>query len=258
MRAVSDSDIARQVQSAFLPKTCRSCKGVRLAAKHVMSEGIGGDLYDFVPGPGKLYSLVIGDVVGHGLLSALVMSLIFGAIHTLGPRTGSSIDVVRLVNNLLCNMNEEMQSPVLLCSLFYGVMDPQQRQMTYTNAGHPPPLVWFRDQEVRQLGPTCPLLGVSRQIEFADANLSLKDIHRMLLYTDGMTEASDEAGQLFGTAGIVKTLSLCERQSPEESLNRLFQKVLDWVKGTPKDDLTGILADFVDAELDPCQGSQSA
>jgi len=248
MATASNFEIARHVQSAFLPKTCRSCKGICLAAKHVMSEGIGGDLYDFVPGPGGVYSLVIGDVVGHDLLSALVMSLIFGAVHTVGPRTDSPADVVGLVNDLLCEMNEQIRSPVLMCSLFYGTVDPAQRRMIYTNAGHPSPLIWSRNQHMDQLAPTCPVLGVSRQTKLSNTSLSLEDIDRMLLYTDGVTEACDQTDHVFGTDGIVNTLSSCEKHSPEASLNRLFEKILTWVNGVPKDDMTAILADFTNSQ----------
>jgi len=242
---VSDFEIARHVQSAFLPKTCRSCEGVDVAARHVMSEGIGGDLYDFVSGPGNRYSIVIGDVVGHGLFSALVMSLIFGAVHTAGAKAAAPAEIARLVNELLCDLNEELRSLILMCSLFYGTVRPEQHRMIYASAGHPSPLMWFDSRQTGQLEATCPMLGVTRKINFSESSLSLKGVRRIIFYTDGVTEARDEKGRFFGTAGIVNVLSSCEKLNPDASLDRLFKAVMAWVQGTARDDMTAILADFV-------------
>ena len=99
-------EIARQVQAAFLPKTCNVCTGAQVVAQHLMSNGVGGDLYDFVPHDDQTYSFVIGDVIVHELFSALVMSLIFGTIHAVGPKADSPLNIITVVNNLLCELNE--------------------------------------------------------------------------------------------------------------------------------------------------------
>ena len=148
--SATEIEVARRVQAAFLPKTCEVCTGIQVVARHRMSRGIGGDLYDFIPGKDGTYSLVIGDVIGHELFSALVMSLIFGAIHAVGPRSGSPVDVVKLVNDLVCRLNDELRSGVLLCSLFYGTVDPRQQQMEYVNAGHPAPILWRGDGSMEE------------------------------------------------------------------------------------------------------------
>jgi sigma-B regulation protein RsbU (phosphoserine phosphatase) len=217
---------------------------VELAAKHVMSEGIGGDLYDFVLAPNGCYSLVIGDVVGHELFSALVMSLIFGAVHTAGPKAAAPVEILALINELLCDLNDQMRSPTLMCSLFYGTVHPTQRHMVYANAGHPAPLIWSHSRQVEELKPTCPVLGVSREVELSETTLSLEGVRRLLLYTDGITEARNDAGHFFGTANIMEALSSCELSSPKALLNRLFERILSWTNNRPSDDATAILAEF--------------
>ncbi|MBN1345446.1 MAG: serine/threonine-protein phosphatase [Phycisphaerae bacterium] len=236
--------MAKQVQAALLPTICHRCSGAHVVARHQMSQAVGGDLYDFVPAEGGRYSLVIGDVSGHEVFSALVMSLVFGAIHTAGPKAVSPLDVIALVNDLLCDLNDEMRSYFMTSSLFFGTVDPRRKTMVYANAGHPPPVVYRRDDQIYELGATCPVLGVTRQLDRSEACVDLKDAHRLLLYTDGISEAHDAAGGFLGAEGIIDILSSSSNLSVEATLDRLFERALAITDGREVDDMTAVLADF--------------
>lgn len=237
--------IAQRVQEAFLPKTCPTCKSVRLAARHEMSNGIGGDLYDFVPLGEHRYSLVIGDVIGHDMTSALVMSLIFGAVHTAGPRAGSPIDVLELVNQMLCDMNEKMSTHTLVCSLFLGVVDADAQEIRYANAGHPGPLFLDHGGDVHELDSTCALLGVDSRLERDVERLDLRPMRRGLLYTDGVTEAR-RGETCFGEKRLAGHLRETREQSVHDAIDEIRTSVLDFADGQLADDMTLVLADFGD------------
>lgn len=238
------TEVAKQVQAALLPKICHRCSGAHVVARHRMSQAVGGDLYDFVAAERGRYSLVIGDVVGHEVFSALVMSLVFGAIHTAGPKAVSPLHVIAFVNDLLCDLNDEMRSHLMITSLFFGTVDPRRKTMVYANAGHPPPVVYRRDDRIYELGATCPVLGVTRQLDRSEACVDLKDVHRLLLYTDGISEARDAAGRFLGAEGIIEILSSCRDLSVEATLDRLFERALGIVDVRQADDMTAVLADF--------------
>lgn len=237
--------IAQRVQEAFLPKTCPTCKSVRLAARHEMSNGIGGDLYDFVPLGEHRYSLVIGDVIGHDMTSALVMSLIFGAVHTAGPRAGSPVDVLELVNQMLCDMNEKMRTHTLVCSLFLGVVDADAQQIQYANAGHPGPLLLDEDDRIHTLNSTCALLGVDPALERDVRKLDLRRMRRGLLYTDGVTEAR-RGDAFFGEERLAAKLRQTRSQSVHDAIDEIRTSLLDFADGQLADDMTLVLADFGD------------
>ncbi len=147
---------------------------------------------------------MIGDVNEHEVFSALVMSLVFGAIHTADPKAVSPRDVIALVNDLLCDLNDEMRSYFMTSRLFFGTVDPRQKTMVYANAGHPPPVVYRRDDQIYELGATCPVLGVTRQLDRSEARVDWKDVHRLLLYTNGISEAHNAAGESLLRQAVTK------------------------------------------------------
>jgi sigma-B regulation protein RsbU (phosphoserine phosphatase) len=210
-----------------------------------MSNGVGGDLYDFFPCDRGRYSLVIGDVIGHELFSALVMWLVVGAVRAAGPTANSPIDVLSLVNTLLCDLNDELQSTVLTCSLFLGTVDPQRRWMAYANAGHPAPLAWRLGGAIHEMhSARVPILGVDRDFMGAEHRLDLNDVDRLLLYTDGLSEARDRSGSFFDEEGIVDAVSSCKHLGVDAAADCVLDRVVEFADGRPSDDVTFVLAEF--------------
>jgi sigma-B regulation protein RsbU (phosphoserine phosphatase) len=236
--------IAQEIQAAFLPKGCPECARVRVATRHRMSRGVGGDLYDFVPGVGQRYSLVIGDVIGHELFSALVMSLIMGAVRAAARRVVSPVDVVSLVNDLLCGLNDQLRSRSLLCSLFFGIVDPVRHRLTYANAGHPAPIAWRRNGGIEELHATGSLLGLARNPDLVADGLDLNNVEHLLLYTDGVSDARDRDGRFFDKEGIIDAVSRCRHRGVERALDCAVEKVFAFAEGWPADDMTFVLADY--------------
>jgi serine phosphatase RsbU (regulator of sigma subunit) len=240
----AEIEVARRVQSAFLPSRCDACRGAHIAARHLMSRGIGGDYHDFLPRKDGRYTLVIGDVIGHELFSALVMSLIFGAVHTVGPEADSPLEVVRLVNSLLDRLNAQLRSHVLMSSLFVGAVEPDRKRLIYANAGHPPPLAQYHDGHIEDLAATCPILGVAPQLPLATQCLDLRRVHQILLYTDGLTEARDAKGRFLERDGAMDSLQAVQGLPVEQAVSEIVDRTIVFTGGQIADDITTVIVRF--------------
>jgi sigma-B regulation protein RsbU (phosphoserine phosphatase) len=237
-------EIARRLQDAFLPKTCPTCKGITAAARHVMSDGVGGDLHDFVRSSDGHYALVVGDVEGHGLVAALVMSLLFGTVHSADLATESAADVLKRANDLLGELNDQLRSEPVLCSLFFGSVDPQRHALRYANAGHPPPLLWRHDGRLERLNPTGGLLGLEPGAGYALGAIDLRGARRLLFYTDGVTEARDSHGRFFGESALIESVAAQADVPVETAIDRTISAVLSFAGGRLQDDATLVLVEF--------------
>ena len=182
----------RQIQDAFLPKTCPSCRDAQIVADQMTVGGVGGDFYDFPEVAGGLRGLIIGDVTGHGLRPALVMAMVFGLIRGAAPYADNPAERLLQINDLLTELNERLigEWGVTMCSMFYGVLDVPRRWLVYANAGHPPPIACLGDRcELSQLAAISPPLGVDPAASFKTRAVDLRDVRRMLFYTDGLLDA---------------------------------------------------------------------
>jgi sigma-B regulation protein RsbU (phosphoserine phosphatase) len=245
-RLADQRRIAQRVQEAFLPKGCPTCAATRVAARHVMSEGIGGDLYDFVPARGGHHALIVGDVIGHDLTAALVMSLIFGTVHTACPQAETPGEVIGVVNDLLCDLNDEMRYNTMVTSLVVALVNPYERTLRYVNAGHPAPLLARRGGHIEELMSNGMLLGVARDPEWSEGTCDLEAADRLLLYTDGAVEARDAQGQFFGTRRLADELIALRELRPDAAIEHMLDAVLAFGGGHPSDDITLIVADFLE------------
>ena len=217
--------IARDIQAALLPPKCKGCEGVSTAARRRTSQSVGGDFHDFVVAKDGRYSLIIGNVVGHGLHSALGMALVLGAIRVLGPASDSPFPVMQRINDLLCRINDRMRESVVLCSLFYGIVDPMQEVVHFCNAGHPYPLIWTHSGQVLKPWATCPPLGVAPELEGEAIPLPLGHVERTIFYTDGVTEARSPSGESLGVDRVQQVLEQTLHLPVEAQADALMAEV---------------------------------
>lgn len=201
---------ARQVgelQRALLPATLPRIAGMEIAASYEPLGRAGGDLYDFFPldecrkGHAEAGSLpsrwcvFIGDIEGHGLAAAVVMAIVHAVLNAYpSAEVGPS--------SLLMHLNQQLCGKKLggLVTAFLGIYDPASRQLVYSRAGHPPPLLKVAaDGSIRALDAVGSYpLGIDAADAFAEAVVQLGCGDNLLLYTDGVTEAQGEAARQFG------------------------------------------------------------
>ncbi len=194
----TELEFSAEVQRALLPQQDPAIPGLDVAAFSRPAQIIGGDYFDFFRFQGGSHGLVIADVMGHGFSASLLMSSLQTALHTLVPETDSTADVMQRVNRYyLHNINL-----TTFVTVFLGQFDPVRSLLTYCNAGHNPPLLYRGRPDgkspISWLQPTGAAIGVveNYQIQADQVELGKGDV--LLLYTDGLTEATNPGREQLG------------------------------------------------------------
>lgn len=241
-----DYELAEKVQQLLLPKSSPICNWCCIGVRNRMAVGLGGDYFDFITMPDECQSLFIGDVTGHGLHASVVMSLIYGFIHRAAMGGCNPLELVQQVNRFLIDFGERSQTidQYFSSSLFYGIISPETFDMHYVNAGHVPGLL-LRDGVVTELPSTGPPIGFFAAPEMHLQTFSLAKNDRLLLYTDGLIETTNDAGKPFGLPRLKKLLKSHTRADYLQFLEFLFKAHLDFgLTEQPDDDCSAIVVDF--------------
>ncbi len=199
--------IASDVQQKMLPGRLPVLPGLDISAHYVPSFELGGDFYDFIDLRGNL-GIAIGDVVGKGIAAGLLMASVRAAIRAYAQDVYDLDEIITRVNASLTADTRDHE----FATLFYGVLNPVQRRLTYCNAGHEPSLL-LRHGKVTMLQTDGMLLGVDATQRYTKHILDLRPGDRLLLYTDGMIDAMPREGRKFGRSRLIEafaqTADLC-------------------------------------------------
>jgi len=238
--------LAAQVQSALLPKSCLAdCPHHVADARNRMCAGVGGDFYDFLRINDEQIALLIGDVVGHGVRAALLMATIMGWLRSDPANRSRPGQVIAGLNNVLLDLNDKTGS-VLPCSMFYAVIDEPSGVAFFVNAGHPRPFLC--DKEIcstLHLGPRNMLLGVE-EFEPQEGCYTFAPGQRLVMYTDGIVEASNPQGDYFGEQRFHHVISQCADKEPSQLTAALFDSLDDFRQGAGQtDDETVVVVDRI-------------
>jgi len=234
-----DMEGAKDVQQAFFPPQgfsipCLSCETFYQPAR-----GIGGDYYDFLSLSGGRWGIAIGDVSGKGIGAALLMaslqaSLRAQALHPHSDLTALIGDVNRLVY--------ESSPTAFFASLFYAEYEPATRMLQYVNAGHNPPIILrlqMESCELFHLRAQAVPIGMFADTQFSATKFQLAKDDILVAYTDGITEAANASGELWGLERLERLLRSCNRMAPNEIVERILAEVSEFANGEPQhDDVT--------------------
>ena len=238
-RKKAELRIAHDIQMSFLPERLPEVPGVDLAALALPAKEVGGDFYDAIPLPGNRTALVIADVSGKGVPAALFMALsrTMMRANTLVPR--SAREAVSEANALIA---ADAKSGMFV-TLFYGVVDPGVKTLTYVNAGHNPPFL-FRAGGGRpvELKGTGIILGVMPEAEYGEETVTLASGDLLVCYTDGVTEAINPNEEQFGERRLIETIMGCRDLPAGEVIDRILEAVTQFSGDEPQfDDQTLIV-----------------
>jgi phosphoserine phosphatase RsbU/P len=224
------------IQRSLLPQELPKIPGLDLATYYQTSARAGGDYYDFFQLPDGFWGVLIADVSGHGTPAAVLMAVTHSIAHSYpGPSLRPS-EMLRYVNERLAR--GYTRDVGAFVTAFYGVYHPEGRRFTFANAGHPAPrLLHCTNGQLESLdGDRALPLGIFSEPQvYPEKTVEFIPGDQIVLYTDGITEAHNPQGQMFGTARLDQALSNCG-----VSANGLLQEVLDRVDtftaGRPADD----------------------
>jgi sigma-B regulation protein RsbU (phosphoserine phosphatase) len=201
---------------------------------------VGGDYYDYMALPGGRLALVIADVAGKGVSAALVMASLHGCIRAHAARhDGCCDEVLRMANALLYQATDAKYATV-----FYSVYDQATRRLSYANAGHPAPIV-ARRGELVTLDSGCTPVGLFEQLEPTTCSIQLEPGDRLLLFSDGVAEASNTEGMEFGSARTGEVLATCAASSASDIRDALLASLRAHTTGSPACDDVTLVAGMV-------------
>jgi sigma-B regulation protein RsbU (phosphoserine phosphatase) len=234
-RMERELQMAHEVQASFLPRETPQVPNWEFAASWQPAREVAGDFYDFIPLDEEQIGVVIADVSDKGMPAALFMALTRSMVRASVGRAPTPADAIAHANRLICADS----TGGMFVTLFYAVVNPATREITYVNAGHNPPLLYRADQdELDHLARTGMALGVVEDTPFEQRTLHLDSGDFILLYTDGVTDATDAQMQDFGLERLERVV-LDHRQAPVvEIIAALEQAIHDHAGSTaPFDDI---------------------
>ena len=235
--AQSEIKIAQRIQASLSPSKPIKSEHFEIVGFCLPATQVGGDYFDYFYRDGAHLDMIIADVSGHSIGPALFMVETRSAIHTQASRLGTPAETLGVLNQFLF---EDLDNADYFITLFYLQYDIATRQLSFANAGHPPPLLLSRFQnECKQLDADGMILGVRKQIVFEEKILTLAVGDLILLYTDGLTEAENPDGEFFGLERVSAVFINNARQSPQAIIAALLTELKHFcLRDVFNDDIT--------------------
>ncbi|MDB4470660.1 SpoIIE family protein phosphatase [Deltaproteobacteria bacterium] len=218
-----EMQIAKNIQISLLPTSIPVMENVSVAGLCVPAHQIGGDYFDFIPREDSCFDLIIADVSGHNIGSALIMAETRTFIH-------ARFDNLKQPTNMLHSLNrfffDNMDCSDLFVTMFYLQYCPDNNNLCYSSAGHNNPLLWRkRQQQIDLLDAEGLIFGIRQSVDFEQKSAELEAGDILLLYTDGIIEAEDNNNEFFGVERLGKLLQECDDLSPQEIIDRIMGQV---------------------------------
>jgi sigma-B regulation protein RsbU (phosphoserine phosphatase) len=228
-------EVARQVQLELLPARDPQLEGYDISAYNFPTEEVSGDYYDWVQIYDDQIGLVIADVSGKGVPAALLMAFLRASLRA-ATHVGYSPHIsMAKVNYLLWESIERNQ----FVTAFYGILDVTNKTLTYTNAGHNPPILLKQNGDLSFIDRGSIPLGMFRDTRYHEYYLTTDPGDVLMLYTDGVTEANDPHGGEFGRDRLAQAVMANRQLGARELISAVYTEVLAWTGGRgATDDVT--------------------
>src|SRR5271157_5674489 len=244
-RLESELEIAREVQSQLFPKDVPRSKTLELKGVCSPARTVSGDYYDFMALPGHMLALAIGDVAGKGISAALLMATIQSTMRTQlsapngdGPRHFSTAKLVATLNRqLYATTGLEKYA-----TFYFALWDEASSSLTYTNAGHPAPLL-LRGSEFETQDSNGTVVGAFPHSHYEERTVPLRPGDLLVAYTDGITEPENAYGEMYGEERLRELLLKYQAAGSPEIIARTMEAVVEWTGSSElQDDMTMIVA----------------
>jgi serine phosphatase RsbU (regulator of sigma subunit) len=238
-RATQELEIAKQVQARLFPQMLPPMETLEYAGSCIQARQVGGDYHDFLDlGRGR-YGLVIGDISGKGIAAALLMANLQANLRS---QCAIALDDLE---RLLCSVNQlfyKNTTESSYATLFFAEYDDQARRVRYVNCGHLPALILRGDGIVERLHSTATVVGIFEDWECSIAECQLSCGDTLALYTDGITESFDDAGEEFGEQRLIEALQRHRDLAPQAVITSIVNEIQRFSPHEQYDDITLIVA----------------
>ncbi len=252
-RLQSEIEIAREVQNQLFPKSLPVAKTLHLAAACLPARLVSGDYYDYMNLEDPSLAFAIGDVAGKGISAALLMATVQSTMRT-QLRAGREVAIAAgngghpappSTAALVSRLNQQLFAftpPEKFATFYFALYDDSNGLLTYTNAGHLPPML-VRDGEVTRLDVTGTVVGAFSFAEYGESSVRLKSGDLLVCFTDGVTEPENEFGEMFGEDRLADIVLKHSESESDKIMGAVMDSVRQWT-GSPElqDDLTLLLA----------------
>jgi sigma-B regulation protein RsbU (phosphoserine phosphatase) len=224
---------AREIQESLLPKVIPQLPGFEVASAWQPAQAVGGDYFDALKFGENRLAICIADVSGKGVPAALLMANVQASLRASVRHLDSPARVCSIINGMLC----ESIAPGKFVTFFCGVLDAGARTFHYCNAGHPYPIL-ISSGAVRTLDQGGAVLGVFPAWTYQDSSVDLRSGDRLLLFTDGITEAEAPDGQEFGMEKVAAFATAHAANSAAKINQQLLAQVTEFCGAQFQDDAT--------------------
>ncbi|MFO0947553.1 MAG: GAF domain-containing SpoIIE family protein phosphatase [Planctomycetota bacterium] len=228
---------ASEIQAALLPRAIPTFPGIEFAVHFAPCRDVGGDLYDIIPIDKQNIGLAIGDASGKSVTGALMMAMVRGGLHAYVEDIYHISEIVRRLNRSV----HKATSGEHFMTLFYGVLNLANSELTYTNAGHNAPL-WFHRGRCSELAGGGIVLGADPHCDYHISRVQLIPGDVMVFYTDGLSEMMSHSDELYQKRRIREAVRPVAKKSAREILDAILHDASQF-RGEvpPRDDLTVIV-----------------
>jgi serine phosphatase RsbU (regulator of sigma subunit) len=240
----ADLEHARTIQQGLLPQGVLSTKGFSAGAKYIPEEAVGGDYFDIFEIENGIYGIVVADVSGHGISSALIMSMVKVLLKTHAVHERSPQKTLEIINNTFLN---EVKTDNFV-TIFYAILDTNKHIISYTSAGHCPVLMVNKQTRTcTQIKADGLFLGIFPDMMLHETSYPYTPgTIRFILYTDGLTEARNSSDDMFEIEHLIsaatQSIDLGPNQAAEEILKTQKEFCGEYKK--PEDDITLLIVDL--------------
>jgi serine phosphatase RsbU (regulator of sigma subunit) len=238
-RAAQELEIAKQVQSRLFPQRLPAMQTLEYAGACIQAHQVGGDYHDFLDLGRERLGLVIGDISGKGIAAALLMANLQANLRS---QCAIALEepqrLLRSVNQLFY----ENTGNGAYATLFFAEYDDKFRRLRFANCGHLPALLIHRDGTIERLDSTCTVVGLFKEWDCSIEERGLFPGDTLVLYTDGITESFNHAGEEFGEHRLIEALQKHRVLAPPALIESVVNEVQTFSTQKQHDDLTLIVA----------------
>lgn len=248
-RMAEQMRLAGVIQRRMIPQKAPLIPGLDIAATYIPCFDVGGDFYDFLQAGFGCIGVAIADVIGKGIPAAIMMSCFRGAMRAYTDTENSKgvlEEIIYKLNKMACEQCEAGE----FVSLFYGVIDVKDMTVTYCNCGHEPTLL-IRGGKVRELDKGGLVLGVERQAEYEIETVELRDGDCLLFYTDGLIDAVNFDGELWGRECFLRIAKKFTAGPAQQMVKNILRYRRRFVGLAEQVDDTSIVVVKVDRTAEP-------